>query len=105
MQDNKRNTESPPIDQKPKPPGLISAWISGVIVFILSAGILVVVFSTIGRTPWATAHTAPAGAGRFDWVFMDVLIVFLAYVAARSSYRSTLRAEAKHREEIENRRT
>ena len=104
MQGNSCNSEDTAGVQKPKPPGLMSAWISGVVVFTLSAGILVVVFLTIGRTPWPTSRTAPAGAGRFEWVFMDVLIVFLAYLAARSSFRSTLRAEAKHREEIESRK-
>jgi hypothetical protein len=89
--------------QKPPPPGLASAWISAVVVFTLSVGILVVVFSVVGRMPWPTSQSAPAGAGQFEWIFIDALIVFLAYVAARSSFRSALRHEAKHLEQMENR--
>jgi len=104
MEGNGCNNEATVGIQKPEPPGLMSAWISGVVVFTLSAGILVVVFVTVGRTPWPCARTAPAGAARFEWVFMDLLIIFLAYLAARSAFKSTLRAETKQREEIENRR-
>ena len=93
-----RSEEARP-EQKHKAPGIVSAWISGVIVFVLSAGILVVVFSALGRTPWPTENTAPAGAGRFEWLLMDLLILFLAYLAGRSSFRSTLKAEAKRHHE------
>ena len=50
-------------------------------------------------------HTEWIGKlGRFEWIFTDVFIVFLAYVAARSSFKSTLRAEAKRHEQLELRR-
>ena len=94
-----------PDHQNPHPPGLVSAWISGVVVFILSVGIGVVVFSVLGHMPWPTAQAASDGAARFSWVFMDLLIAFMAYVAARCSFRTTLRAEAKRREQMENRIT
>jgi membrane protein implicated in regulation of membrane protease activity len=90
--------------QKPRPPGFVLAWISALIVFVLAAGIGVVVFSVWGHSPWPTPQAVPEGAAQFAWVFRALLIVFMAYVAARCSYRSTLRAEAKRREEEANRR-
>jgi len=90
--------------QKPRPPGFVLAWISALIVFMLSAGIGVVVFSVLGHAPLPTQQDVAQGAGQFAWVFMDLLIVFMAYVAARSSFRSTLRAEARRLEEEANRR-
>jgi hypothetical protein len=84
--------------QRPRPPGLVSAWVSGAIVCVLSAGILVVVFCAIGRTPWPTENASPAGAGRFEWLLMALLIGFLAFLAGRSAFRSTLRFEAKRRD-------
>ncbi len=104
MQGNRHNNEETSSDRKPRAPGLVSAWISGVVVFTLSIGILLVVFITIGRTPWPTSHATPAGAGRFAWVFTDLLIVCLAYLAARSAFKSTLREEVRRREEMEYRR-
>ena len=102
-QSKPRNGKGVPDHQKPHPPGFVSAWVSGVIVFILSVGILVVVFSALGHMPWPSVRAAPEGAARFSWVFMDLLIAFMAYVAARSSFRTTLRAEAKRHEQTENR--
>ena len=98
-QDTMRSGAHAEDGQKRKTPGMVTAWISGVIVFVLSAGILVVVFNAVGRTPWPTENAAPAGAGRFEWLLMDLLIVFLAYLAGRSSFRSSLKAEADRRHE------
>lgn len=103
LPDRQANPRQAPEKQKPKPPGLASAWVSGVIVFILSAGILVVVFSALGRFPWPTGHTSPAGKDRFEWVITDVLIVFLAWIAARCAYKAALRAEVKLREDVQRR--
>ncbi len=49
MQDNGCNNEGATDVQKSKPPGLVSAWISGVVVFTFSPGFLLVVSMTIGR--------------------------------------------------------
>jgi hypothetical protein len=89
------NYENENINERISTKGTASARTSAVVVFIMALAVLAVLSAVAGHPPWPLSKDAPIGAGRFGWVIIGIIILFLSYLGAYSSYKSTLKAEAK----------